>query len=92
MTQVIDLTAIPVAVEPAKKPIVFDYSIREKLTANPANGETRVIVVPAVMTPKEFTKVTLLMRDSIDGMDLFKAESKSGKEMMYLGHFNDGVV
>lgn len=90
MTQVIDLTPIPVAVEPAKKPIEFKYYIEKNIIGQGA-GAPKLNIYDADWKPKQYERIYLLSRGVISGLDLMRAETNSS-HILYLGHFNDGVV
>ncbi len=74
-----------------EKPIVF----KKSLTGDSEHPKWKV----AHSTPSDFYSVILLEEDSIDGMDLMFATGDSDKShddesypILYIGHWNDGVV
>jgi len=69
------------------KPIVFDRD----LTGN--NAQTNIIEDVVHKMPQEYLNIVLLSRDYCGiGLDLMYAYDIPHFGVLYLGHFNDGVV
>lgn len=82
MTKVIILGEATPAPEPNKKPIEFTHVLKNDLTLKNLKSITR-----------KWANIELICKEYTYGLDLmFAYDENRNNGVLYLGHFNDGVV